>query len=53
MSDEFVESPGFWQDGADAEAPTERDPAMHDARRLAAGVALSVLWWVEDETEGR
>jgi hypothetical protein len=48
MSDEARVETEF-VDAADAEAPTERDPRVHDtaAGMPPRGVALSVLWWLE------
>jgi hypothetical protein len=51
MSDENVMGPGFWDDAADAEAPTQRDPRVLEDRRIAPGVALSVLWWTDEEVD--
>ena len=52
MSDGRRSEPEF-TDAADAEAPTERDPRVHES--LAAlpprGVALSVLWWLEGDAD--
>lgn len=52
MSDETHAASEFL-DPADAEAPTERDPRAHEAfsGMPPRGVALSVLWWLEGETE--
>jgi hypothetical protein len=49
MSDEAAVSPGFTQEDDDATAETQRDPRLPSERRLAPGVALSVLWFVEEE----
>ena len=50
MSDVSRCEPEF-MDAADAEAPTERDPRVHDANAgmPPRGVALSVLWWLEGD----
>lgn len=42
-------------DPADAEAPTERDPRVREVASgmPARGVALSVLWWLEDDAQTR
>lgn len=53
MSDECLIGPGLSGDDADAKAPTERDPRAGDEGRLAPGVALSLLWWPDDDVEER
>jgi hypothetical protein len=54
MSDDTAIGPGFWQDAIDAEAPTERRPhAGGDPPRLETGVALSVLWWLDEDEAPR
>ena len=52
MSDVARVEPEF-MDAADAEAPTERDPRVHEstAGMPARGVALSVLWWLEGDAD--
>jgi hypothetical protein len=52
MSDETLRAPEFVDD-ADAEAPTERDPRVHDAvtGMPPRGIALSVLWWLEGDVD--
>ena len=52
MSDGTHREPEFL-DSADAEAPTERDPRVHDAGggMPPRGVALSVLWWLEGDLD--
>lgn len=52
MSDETRFEPEF-MDPRDAEAPTERDPRVHEpsSGMPPRGVALSVLWWLEAEAE--
>jgi hypothetical protein len=51
MSDENVIGPGFWDEATDAEAPTQRDPQALEDPRLVPGVALSVLWWADEEVD--
>lgn len=58
MSDEQPRSLAFVDDDADACAPTERDPTTAPLGAIGAparvperGVALSVLWWMEETTE--
>ena len=52
MSDETRFDPEF-VGPADAEAPTERDPRLHEplAGTPSRGVALSVLWWLEGDAD--
>ena len=50
MSDGSHIEPEF-SDAADVEAPTERDPRVHEplSGMPARGVALSVLWWLDGD----
>lgn len=52
MSDETRFDAEF-TDPTDVEAPTERDPRVHEslASMPPRGVALSVLWWLEGDAE--
>lgn len=52
MSDETQLDREF-VDPADVEAPTERDPRVHGSSTgmPPRGVALSVLWWLEGDSD--
>ncbi len=54
MSDETRDETEFTAP-ADVEAPTERDPRVGElaSGMPARGVALSVLWWLEDDGSAR
>jgi hypothetical protein len=48
MSDESLVHPESEDDSCDACAPTERDPCRSSRTLPSRGVALSVLWWLEE-----
>jgi hypothetical protein len=52
MSDETLVDTEFLGP-TDVEAPTERDPRVHEvvSGMPARGVALSVLWWLEGDAD--
>jgi hypothetical protein len=51
MSDETLPPQDISDDASEECAPTERAPSRSKLHTPPRGVALSVLWWCEDEGE--